>query len=105
MKTQNIFSLGVCTVVLLSQLLGCAATSLPSGDPVRGKVLFSDTTLGTNGKSCNSCHPELGRGSNSLVGKKAYDHTIRDCIQAALQGDPGQEQAVADLKAYLESLK
>ena len=74
-------------------------------DAVRGQALFADPSLGTSGKSCNTCHTDLGRGEKSLVGKKPFDHTIRDCIQGPLQGDPGQERAVADLMAYIASLK
>ncbi len=99
--------LALCFLLMLPLIgfAGCSGSALPSGDAVRGKTLFADTTLGTNGKSCNTCHTEMGRGDKSLVGKKPYEHTIRDCIQAALQGDPGQEQAVTDLKAYIETLK
>jgi len=105
MKTKDIAILTSFVAILLIQIIGCAGSSLPPGDAVRGKALFADTSLGTNGKSCNACHTDLGKGEKSLVGKKAFEHTIRDCIQAALQGDPGQEQAVSDLKAYIESLK
>ena len=87
-----------------AQLGGCSGGALPAGDAARGKALFADPSLGTSGKSCNSCHTEMGRGEKSLVGKKPFDHTIRDCIQGPLQGDPGQERAVADLIAYIQSL-
>lgn len=105
MKKNGIIILAIFTSILVIQLSGCTGSSLPAGDPVRGKALFADNTLGTNGKSCETCHMNLGRGVKSLVGKRPFDHVIRDCIQAALQGDPGQNQAVADLKAYIESLK
>lgn len=91
--------------LLAAQLAGCSGGTLPGGDAAQGKALFADPSLGTSGKSCNTCHTEMGRGEKSLVGKKPFDHTIRDCIQGPLQGDPGQEQAVADLIAYIESLK
>lgn len=91
--------------LLAAQLSGCSGGTPPGGDAARGKALFADPSLGTSGKSCNTCHTEMGRGEKSLVGKKPFDHTIRDCIQGPLQGDPGQEQAVADLIAYIESLK
>ncbi len=91
--------------LLAASLFGCSATSLPKGDAARGEARFADTTLGTSGKSCNTCHTEMGRGAMSLVGKTPYDHTIRDCIQGPLQGDPGQEQAIADLLAYIRSLR
>ncbi len=101
---EKILALYFLLFLSIVTFAGCSASTLPAGDAARGKALFADTTLGTNGKTCNTCHTEMGRGEKSLVGKKPYEHTIRDCIQAALQGDPGQEQAVADLKAYIGSL-
>ncbi len=91
--------------LLAAQLAGCSGGALPGGDAARGQALFADPSLGTSGKSCNTCHTEMGRGEKSLVGKKPFDHTIRDCIQGPLQGDPGQERVVADLIAYIGSLK
>lgn len=105
METKGMFVLVSFCFILLSQLHGCAGSSLPPGDAARGKALFADTSLSTNGNSCNTCHTDFGRGEKSLVGKRAFEHTIRDCIQAALQGDPGQDQSVADLKAYISSLR
>ncbi len=98
------FAIALMAILLAGTLFGCSASSLPPGDAARGAQRFTDTTLGTSGKSCNTCHTEMGRGAKSLVGKKPYDHTIRDCIQGPLQGDPGQEQAIADLLAYIRSL-
>ena len=83
-------------------LTAACGSSLPPGDAARGAERFTDTTLGTNGKSCATCHP--GGGRPSLAGSRAMEHTLRDCIQAGLQGDPGQDQAVADLQAYVRSL-
>ncbi len=105
MKKRVLTILAILSTLVLSLSFGCAGPSLPSGDPARGKALFTDTTLGTNGSSCNTCHTDMGRGNKSLVGKTPYDHTIRNCIQGALQGDPSNDQAVSDLKAYIESLK
>ena len=104
MKRKGLFIMMGLTFLSLSLLSGCIGASLPPGDAVRGKALFADTTLGTNGQSCNTCHTDMGRGEKSLVGKRPFEHTIRDCIQSGLQGDPGKDQAVSDLKAYVESL-
>ncbi len=105
MQKRVLLTLLILPALFLILLPGCTGSALPPGDAARGKLLFSDTTLGTNGSSCNTCHTDMGRGNKSLVGKRPYDHTIRDCIQGALQGDPGQDQAVSDLKAYIESLE
>ena len=103
-RKRPVITMGLVSL-FLSLISGCGGASLPPGDPVRGKALFADTTLGTSGRSCNTCHTDMGRGEKNLVGKRPFEHTIRDCIQSGLQGDPGKDQAVADLKAYVESLK
>ena len=36
----------------------------------QGKALFNDTTLGTTGASCNSCHPDGGTGGGEVMGMK-----------------------------------
>ena len=54
-----------------------------------GKELFQETALGTNGKSCHSCHPD-GEGLSG-VGKRLNQHLelgkmINKCIVGALKG-------------------
>ncbi len=105
MRTSHLYVISLIAALLAGTLMGCSASSLPAGDAARGEARFADTTVGTSGKSCNTCHTEMGRGAKSLVGKKPYDHIIRDCIQGPLQGDPGQEQVIADLLAYIRSLR
>jgi mono/diheme cytochrome c family protein len=105
MPTRQLPVISLIAALLAATLFGCSASSLPPGDAARGEARFADTTLGTNGKSCNTCHTEMGRGAKSLAGKQPYDHIIRDCIQGPLQGDPGQEQVIADLLAYIRSLR
>ncbi|MFQ6041906.1 MAG: hypothetical protein ACE5PV_13695 [Candidatus Poribacteria bacterium] len=39
----------------------------------QGKALFNDTTLGTTGASCNSCHPNGGTGGGEVMGMKIKD--------------------------------
>ena len=55
----------------------------------RGKELFESTSLGTNQKSCASCHPKGGR----LQKAASYDDArlkeiINLCIQRMLAGSP-----------------
>ena len=73
-----------------------------------GQSLFQSTSLGSNGKSCSSCHPE-GKGLDNLG---SYDDnqlkgTINSCIQNALKGKPlnPQAQELDSLLAYLRSLQ
>lgn len=49
MKTPVII---LCTLTMAAYL--AAAVDIPSSE--RGKELFNSTSLGTNGKSCASCH-------------------------------------------------
>jgi cytochrome c553 len=102
---KAIFACSSLFFLVFMSFISCSASSLPAGDAARGQALFSDTSLGTNGKACNTCHTDMGKGEKSLVGKKPSARTIRKCIKSALKGDPSQDQAVADLKAYIESLK
>ncbi len=75
------------------------------GSLERGKELYESTKLGTNGKSCASCHP----GGRKLEWAATYDETklsvtANRCIVKALQG-----KALAadsdDLKSLVMYLK
>jgi cytochrome c len=100
------------------------------GDVERGKALFQDTSLGTTGKSCESCHPNGGLEGMSAEGMKTKplvgvkdrypgpfpgapdkgDTTLAGVINLCLTGPLGGEalaedgQKMKDLLAYLESL-
>lgn len=71
-------------VVLMS------AASLCAADPAtRGKELFNDKKLGSNGKSCATCHPDVSK----LKQAAAYEddelvEIINKCIKEALKGKP-----------------
>jgi len=95
----------------------------------RGKALFSDTSLGTNGMSCNSCHVEGGTKETKMgdmtlsafdnLGAKypkylamaqrvmTLDQVNNGCIVGALKGKAlaWDDQKLADLTAYETSLK
>ena len=82
----------------------------------KGKILFEDTNLGTNGKACATCHA----GGENLEGKAAtyprYDEkmqkeigleeTVNMCIKGGLAGEPLDAESVElkALSAYLGSL-
>lgn len=79
-----------------------------AGDAAKGKVLFTNTTLGngTAGKSCNSCHPD-GKGLEKAGDRKDLPKVINSCIENALKGkviDPNSAEMVS-LIAYIKSLK
>ena len=72
-----------------------------------GKALFNSTTLGSNHKSCQQCHPN-GKGLQEIG---AYnDGQLREminfCIRDALKGkmlDP-DSQEISSLLLYVRSL-
>jgi len=81
------------------------AADLPSAD--RGKELFNSKALGTNGKSCASCHTE-GKGLEKAA---AYDDAklkkiTNQCISQALKGHtlPTGSSDLNSLVMYIKSL-
>ena len=75
--------------------------------PAKGKELFTSKQLGTNGKSCNLCHPD-GKGLGKAA---AYDdgelgEIINQCIKNPLKGkalDPASTE-MKSLVMYIKSL-
>ena len=74
--------------VCLSMLAMAAfALAADGASPARGKELFTGKNLGTNGKSCSTCHP----GGKGLEKAAAYDDeelgsVINQCIINPLKG-------------------
>jgi hypothetical protein len=71
----------------------------------RGKQLFNDPSLGTNGKSCTTCHPS-GKGIESSGKREDIARVINGCITGALKGkalDPSSED-MQSLVLYLKNL-
>jgi cytochrome c553 len=76
-------------VITLGMLTALTSLALAAGEPSleRGKELFSSTRLGTNGKSCASCHP----GGNRLAHAAGYAEgelagIINECVKKPLKG-------------------
>lgn len=84
-----------------------------------GKKLFADASLGSNGKSCNSCHTNFGMGDMPLTGRAPFpkvfsmakkmrtlDQTVQSCIMGALKGNPlaWDDAKLTDLATYVNSL-
>jgi cytochrome c len=94
-----------------------AATGFAAGNVEKGKAMFNDTKLGTNGSTCNSCHPD-GKGleKSGEKGKKEWrtpggaqkslEDAINICITMALKGKAldKKSQDMQDLVAYIKSL-
>jgi thiosulfate dehydrogenase len=94
-----------------------------------GKKLFSDTSLGTSGMTCNSCHMEGGTKEGKMgdmtipawdnlaakypkyfgMAKKVMtlDQVNNWCIMNPLKGKPlaWDDQKLTDLTAYVASVK
>ncbi len=95
-------------LVLVILLNGTAASAIEGPSPELGKTLFEATELGTNGKSCASCHP----GGKGLEEIGAYtDGQLREminfCIRDALLGRmlPLESQELEAMQRYLRALQ
>jgi len=85
--------------------LSLLALSLPAlAERSAGEELFHSTTLGTNGKSCHSCHAD----GNGLKELNDYDSTVLQgliniCIEDALKGKPLADDAteLRDIEIYI----
>ncbi len=102
-------------VIILAFSLIFAVGAAQAGNVEKGKALFNDTSLGTNGKSCGSCHPgggglekAGGKKEFNIMGKKqgSLEEAVNFCIKLALKGKPLKEdsQKMKDIVAYIRSL-
>ncbi len=86
---------------------GAAGQVAPAKAVIDGKSLFNDPSLGTNGKSCGSCHKTEGEGP--LDGRAVDSHYvayIQYCYEHALAGKEVIERnSIQKLTAYLKSLQ
>ena len=75
-------------------------------DPaVRGAELFNSSRLGTNGKSCSTCHPN----GSKMEGAAGYDDSelikvVNQCIRESLAGKPPPAKS-ADMKALIKYIR
>ena len=53
----------------------------------RGMALFNDPALGTNGKTCRTCHLN-GRGLDHAGERPDLTTIVNGCISASLKGKP-----------------
>ncbi len=92
----------LCLFVMPSLSIASVGVSIS-----KGKELFSSKQLGTNGKSCNICHPD-GKG---LVNAAVYDdgelgEIINQCVKNPLKGkvlDPTSAE-MKSIIMYIKSL-
>jgi len=109
----------IIRMILMSLLVvGLTASfGFAAGNAEKGKAMFNDPKLGTNGSTCNSCHP-AGKGleKSGEQGKKEWrtpggvqkslEDAINMCITMALKGKAldKKSQGMQDLVAYIKSL-
>ncbi len=64
----------------------CAGVSFAQGASVKkGKAMFSDPKLGTNGKTCNECHPN-GKSLEKSGMRNDLEDIVNGCITENLKG-------------------
>lgn len=82
-----------------------AAKDAPSVE--RGSKLFNSTGLGTNGRSCATCHPG-GKGLEDIADydEKKLAALVDNCIVKALKGKSlaGDSPELGSLIMYLNTL-
>lgn len=81
MKTVKLFFL---SIVVVFGIVGMA-TAADVASAAKGKALFNDTKLGTNGKTCNTCHTN-GKGLEQAGSHNDLESIINGCITMPLQG-------------------
>ena len=89
-------------------LTGIAAGALSAAENVsleKGKALFSDPKLGTNGKSCDNCHHD-GKGLQQAGNKADLDRIVNACIVHSIKGKALDPKSVEmqSLLLYIKNL-
>lgn len=98
--------MSVATLTLLAVSVSSAMAAV-SPSPERGKELFNSAALGTNGKSCASCHSGgSGLEKAAASAPKKLEKVVNQCIVKALKGKalPAGSPDLASLVSYLKTL-
>lgn len=76
------------TAVAVSAILASMALAADGPSLEKGKNLFDSTKLGSNGKSCASCHLK-GKGLQNVASYDAEElgNIVNRCIEGPLEGD------------------
>ncbi len=95
----------VVVAVLVLFGSGVSLAQEPEASAEKGMVLFSDSNLGTSGKSCYSCHPD-GQGMEMAGGKENLTDIINTCISRPLKGQALDTKSVEmqSMVIYIKSL-
>jgi cytochrome c len=96
------------TVTILSLfVLASSALALEGASIEKGRELFTGTSLGSNGKSCNVCHADgSGISKAAVYEEKDLGEIINQCIKNPLAGEALGPDSVEmkSLILYIKSL-
>ena len=111
MKKRSLVVLALSLLVFLA-ICGAAVASELSDAAARGAGLFKDAALGTNGKSCATCHADGSVWAGqarfpkvALGGLRTLDQAIQICISSALGGKllPWDDARLTALAAFVDA--
>ena len=99
---------GFKLVLLMVLVTGVAAGALSAAETAsvdKGKALFNDPKLGTNGKSCNTCHRD-GKDLQKAGNKSDLDQIVNACITHSIKGKALDPKSIEmqSLQLYIKSL-
>lgn len=86
-------SLSAAAVLAAWMMVGVVSAMQHEPTADKGKVLFNDTKLGSNGKSCNDCHKD-GAGLEKAGTKNDLETIVNTCIKKALNGKTLKSKSV-----------
>jgi cytochrome c peroxidase len=71
----------------------------------KGKALFNDPNLGTNGKTCNTCHPD-GKGLEKAGAMSDLENMINGCIKSSIKGKAldAKSMEIQSITLYIKNL-
>jgi len=90
MKTLVMAAIAVLSACMLA---GAVYAMQHEATADKGKILFNDAKLGSNGKTCNDCHKD-GAGLEKAGGKSDLETTVNTCIKKALNGKALKNKSV-----------
>ncbi len=96
----------VSAAILFGALMAGNLPAAEKPSAALGKKLFRDPTLGRNGKSCNTCHPD-GKGLEDAGNRPDLAQIIDRCIAGPLAGKQIAEGSteMQSLILYIRSLE
>jgi cytochrome c len=120
-RTSIMVMFAIAASVAWSGAALAAAAAAPKTLPeavAAGEKLFNDPSLGTNKQTCNSCHPQMGKGDKGFVGREPFpklfmgmkvttlDQAIQMCITSPLKGKAlkWDDPRLTELAAYVQSI-